>query len=262
MTKQITISELETLLNNGLWSFDTLIEYSEQNLIVDQIEEFDEDGELNSTDVFGGYGFAVVTATQDGITLKYEESFNYRDNDVDSLTTGTEGQNTVWTIEGVDIVDEDGDSVSATVAMGELWDDTPDDFTSPDYSSVKSDLSTTTDIDIDEDSSMETITITVDNAPDIRFTGEQLASVQSSANNAAGNYSGSTGRWTELALYKTAGGKFICHEIGRTQWQGEQDRFKAAVCENHGQVQEFFGHRWLAKELYAEAGIDAVVDVE
>jgi hypothetical protein len=65
---------------------------------------------------------------------------------------------------------------------------------------------------------METITLTIDNEPDLRFTGERIAFNSSSANNARSDYSGSTGRWTELALYRTIGGRYICHQIGRTQW--------------------------------------------
>lgn len=119
------------------------------------------------------------------------------------------------------------------------------------------------DIDVDEDSDMETFTLEIDNAPSVRFTGELVASAASSDNQAMGSsYSGQTGRWTELALYKTKGGKFVCHQVGRTRWQGERDRFSGKVCETLAEVQEFFGHRWLAKELYAEAGIDDAVEVE
>jgi hypothetical protein len=110
---------------------------------------------------------------------------------------------------------------------------------------------------------METFTLEIDNAPNIRFTGEMVASAVSSDNQAMGSsYSGQTGRWTDLALYKTKGGKFVCHQVGRTRWQGERDRFSGKVCETLEEVKEFFGHRWLAKELYSEAGIDGTVEVE
>lgn len=110
---------------------------------------------------------------------------------------------------------------------------------------------------------METLTLAVDNAPNIRFTGELVGSAASSDNQAVGrSYSGQTGRWTELSLYKTKGGKFICHQVGRTCWQGEHDRFSGKVCETLAEVKEFFGHRWLAKELYAEASIDDAVEVD
>lgn len=115
-------------------------------------------------------------------------------------------------------------------------------------------------IDANEaDMTNDTITLSVDNKPDIRFTGECIGAASSSDNNASGSsYSGSTGRWTELKLYKTIGGRYICHQVGRTRWQGERDLYKAKVCETEEDVISFFGHRWLAKELYANAGIEDV----
>jgi len=101
-----------------------------------------------------------------------------------------------------------------------------------------------------------------DNERDLQFTGVLIASASSSANNASSSYSGSTGRWTELFLYKTKGGKFVCKSVGRTQWEGEHDRHKAEVCADVECVCDFFGSSWLAKELYENAGIDCVESVD
>lgn len=110
---------------------------------------------------------------------------------------------------------------------------------------------------------MKTFTLEIDNASNVRFTGELVASAASSDNQEMGSsYSGQTGRWSELALYKTKGEKFVCHQVGRTCWDGERDRFSSKVCETLEEVKEFFGYRWLAKELYSEAGIDGTVEVE
>ncbi|MDP3279946.1 MAG: hypothetical protein U1D41_05730 [Nitrosomonas sp.] len=110
---------------------------------------------------------------------------------------------------------------------------------------------------------MEQFEIVKDNGPALAFDGELLAKVSSNPNVAYGSsYSGETGRWQVLALYKTQGGKFICERINRTQWQGERDSHNAKVCLNHGEVIEFFGHSWLAKDLYSEAGIDSSEIVE
>ena len=98
---------------------------------------------------------------------------------------------------------------------------------------------------------METIELYVDNEPDIQFCGELIAEV--SSYRAFENDS----RWTELDLYRTASGKFICHQIGRTRWVGEKDRYKAAVCKTTNEVIDFFGYGRLAKELYELADIDA-----
>lgn len=103
---------------------------------------------------------------------------------------------------------------------------------------------------------METITVQRDGDSDIRFTGEEVATVSSKQ-----TYN-DNGRWTVLKLWKTKGGKFICQSIGRTAWQGETDRYSAAIAENEAGVIEFFKHGRLAKDLYSEAGIDDVQEVE
>lgn len=118
------------------------------------------------------------------------------------------------------------------------------------------------DIDYDQETAMPYYTVERDNDRDLRFEGEIIATANSQPNNAAGNYSGTTGRWSELRLYKTRGGKFICEQIGHTQWQGERTRYSGAVCDTPDEVIDFFGNGWLAKQLYAEGGIDATLNIE
>ncbi len=104
--------------------------------------------------------------------------------------------------------------------------------------------------------------LAITDGPALRFTGELIGSAASSDNNALLNYSGSTGCWTELALYRTARGKLICYRIDRTRWQGEHDRFTGKVCESEAEVIEFFGHGRIAQELYEDAGIENVTEIE
>ena len=108
----------------------------------------------------------------------------------------------------------------------------------------------------------DTYTVQRDGERGLRFKGKRLASARSSADRAYSNYSGTTGRWCELALYQTAKGKYIAVSVGRTQWQGEHDRHAAKVCDTVEQVVEFFGAGWLAKELYEEARIDIAEEIE
>lgn len=110
---------------------------------------------------------------------------------------------------------------------------------------------------------MQEFEIARDNGAALAFNGELIAIVESNPNIAYGSsYSGQTGRWQVLVLYRTEGGKFICERINRTQWQGERDTHAAKVCLNHGEVVDFFGHSWLAKDLYSEAGINAAERIE
>ena len=110
---------------------------------------------------------------------------------------------------------------------------------------------------------MEKFEIARDNGPALAFDGERIAKVSSNPNIAYGSsYSGETGRWQVLSLYKTEGGKFICERINRTQWQGERDSHHAKVCTSNKEVIDFFGHSWIAKNLYDEAGISAAERIE
>ena len=109
----------------------------------------------------------------------------------------------------------------------------------------------------------ETIVLDRDNGAALRFEGALMASISSSPNTAhGGRYSGETGRWMTLRLYRTRGGKYATQRISHTQWQGEKDIHQAAVCRGEAEVMKFFGYGWLAKELYAEANIACVEDIE
>lgn len=221
-------------------------------------EEFDnETQELTRDEVAHSWGWIAKTSRLDGATITYNELFSYDKYNSDSLSINENPEN-VWTMEGVTVLD-DGVEIEAHALADHLPEDS--DFKAIDYNALNIDQ--IDDIDVDEDSDMETFTLTIDNAPDIRFTGELIGSAKSSSNNATGSsYSGQTGRWTELSLYKTVGGKLICHQIGRTQWASEKDRFSGKVCSTVAEVIEFFGNRWLAKELYEDAGIESIIEVE
>lgn len=252
--KQMTLPEFRALLRDPAWKHEQTVE----KLDTDPREEirYTHDG-VERIDIPHTHGCGGVTSTLGEVTIEYHEGFWLDDFDLGTFETSIEGIHNVWTMAGLEVVDEDGDKVS----WGDLADEMTDEFSDIDYSGLL--VPKITDIDFDkDDTDMETFTLTVDNAPDIRFTGEHIASASTSGDNGRHDFSGRAGRWTELDLYKTKGGKWICHQIGRTQWQGEKDRFSAAVCESEAQVVNFFGHGRLAKNLYEEAGIDAAQDVE
>jgi hypothetical protein len=103
---------------------------------------------------------------------------------------------------------------------------------------------------------MTAFTIKNDNGPDIKISGEMIGYAATSENNAHTKFSGSPGRWTELMLYRTVGGKHVAANIEHSNWQGERNMHSAVICENHDQIVEFFGYGPLASDLYADAGID------
>ncbi len=110
----------------------------------------------------------------------------------------------------------------------------------------------------------------VDDEPDLAFHGRLIASVKSSPVATAEDYSRSEGRWMELSLYETQRGTIIAYEVKRSKIPGERDRTRAEAFapklhddpdKTRQRVRIFFGQGWLAKKLYAKAGIENVLRV-
>lgn len=92
-----------------------------------------------------------------------------------------------------------------------------------------------------------------DDGPALAFTGWLVASVSSKRGKAT--------RWTELRLYRTDAGAWVCHEVGRSEEEGEVDRHRAAVVDTEADVVTFFGTGRLGTGLLKEAGIPVVEEV-
>ena len=104
-----------------------------------------------------------------------------------------------------------------------------------------------------EDETYRKIILPRDNAPRLAFMGSEIATVRSDW---------SHGYQHELALYRTRGNRYICQRVTRTQWQGDHDRFAVEVVDDGNGIMRYFGHGLLAKELYAEAGMEDVEEFE
>ena len=89
--------------------------------------------------------------------------------------------------------------------------------------------------------------------PDLAFNGTIVAQVSSWMRDAP--------RWSELRLYKTEGGGWVCHSIGHTIDTEEEPIVRAEACKNEAEIKAFFGMRYLAKELYDRAGFDTFVNI-
>lgn len=69
---------------------------------------------------------------------------------------------------------------------------------------------------------MEEIRLKQSTGKALKFKGELIGSAEESANTAHPKYSGITGRWTELHLWRTSGGNYVGRKSNFTQWQGER----------------------------------------
>lgn len=86
-----------------------------------------------------------------------------------------------------------------------------------------------------------------ENAPTLQFTGELLTTIESSAFYEWKKQD----RWEELRLYKTDNYRCVCehsiysNEVGEPAYSNY-----AKVCDTLEEVKDFFGHGWLAQQLY------------
>lgn len=242
--KTLTVSQFQNLAINGQWirtqDYEVVERFCREQEVFD---EFIED--WTTREIPHAYGWACIESRSGDMVIRYTEGFNFDEWQPETLTTGTEGQDEVWNIEGFRVVDEDGDELTVT----EIEDFLPHEFTRVDYGVLQ--IEQTIDVDIVAGLEDQAITLTVCNKPDIRFNGVLVGSVASSGD--AGmreHFSGYTGRWSELALYKTAGGLLVAHRANRSLWQGDQDHYDGQVCSDIEDVYDFFGDGDLAKRIY------------
>lgn len=97
----------------------------------------------------------------------------------------------------------------------------------------------------------------------LHIRGEIIASGESSANNAHSNYSGSTGQWQSVKIYKTVKGRFVVSITHFTQWQGQHDTEEAAVFPDAKACIDFLTGRvpgWLVTDLVDELGVKVGLD--
>ena len=89
-----------------------------------------------------------------------------------------------------------------------------------------------------------------DGCADLRFTGTVVA--EESSRECSGPRSV---RWDVLKLYRTRSGTWVCSREHHTRYAKEQGSREGAVCAGTAEVVQFFGYGFLAKQLYAVAGI-------
>jgi hypothetical protein len=274
----LTLEEFVSWADQAKWTSVDDGQFGEQELNGD----FDDEGnELVKPQGFGTIWRANSALHPSGktITVTYQKDVSWVGTEnaryTDEYKTSACFNDFTWKIEGVTLEDEDGYEESNRVV--ESWLDERDgvfgryndpavfyvEMKNIDVASLIPNLTIEEiDLETDMDEALEELEIERDNEPNLRFRGKKLATARNSANNAARNYSGQTGRWMELTIWKTSSGKYVCQSIGYSQWQGEHTRYKAAVAIDEAGVIAFFGHGRLAKELYEEAGFDDVEIVD
>jgi hypothetical protein len=100
---------------------------------------------------------------------------------------------------------------------------------------------------------MNEFKLDVTNGRPVKFKGESIAHDKEQTG---------TGRFTDLELYKTSGGNFVCERVEITQWQGESNKHYVKLVKTESEVIEFFGLNDQAKEIYKQAKIDISEEIE
>jgi len=240
--KTLTIERFKTLLKTDNWTHEQHIETSHTDTVSRIIDN-------ESIDIDQTHGYSTLTSKCGDVDVLYTECWQHHTCDPDSFETYDSHK--TWSV-NTEIVDDDG--VEIDPEDHGCFDDLPR-FSAIDYDEFTSDIDQTDDIDGDIDMTIKQHIVQIDNKPNLRFNGEVVAGATSKSPD-------NDVRWTELALFKTTGGKYVCEQIGRTVYQGESNFYDGCVCEATAEVIKYFGFGWLAKELYAYAGIEAVQDVE
>ena len=95
-----------------------------------------------------------------------------------------------------------------------------------------------------------------------RFEGEMVGEALGPSDRVDPEYVDSDNRWSELRLYSTLDGRYVCEQVRSSHWTGGKERHRAAICETEREVMEFFGKSRLAQELYLDADIYCVEQFE
>ena len=191
--KTISIDQFKSIIENANWIRTEEIE------ILDKItrKDYDYDSESEEYEVIEiehEYGIAFKESSFEDITIKYTEMFNYDLNEIDTFENSPDSS-TEWIVEGISVVDEDGDELDSD----EIGNYLNDDFRTIDYSELEIEQKIEIDVSDDgEKDDMDTFIINVDNAPSIEFKGELLATTRSNENSSYGsNFSGTAGKWAK-----------------------------------------------------------------
>ena len=79
--------------------------------------------------------------------------------------------------------------------------------------------------------SMKEYTLTRTGDRPLHFSGECIAAADGKIHSGK-----EQNRWYELAVYRTAAGKYVVEVAYRTQWQGEGAHYRATVCSTIDEV--------------------------
>ena len=248
--KKMMVNEFLELVRRGDWRRDQSVEISAimERQEIGAADEFIEDPLLISH----VWGVSSITSRFEDISIVYSETFEYDEFEPDSFVTSIEGVDEVWVVSGVLVVDDSGEPLD----QDQLAEILPSVFSEINYDGLNIDKVVRIDSNSAPDSTWQEISLRASYAPDVCFNGILLGSaVSTDEQGVSGIHSDSLARWTEIHLYKTAGGKFVCQRSELARQSPYSDFYTVRVCDTVDDVKNFIGQSDLAESLLKSAGI-------
>ena len=112
---------------------------------------------------------------------------------------------------------------------------------------------------------METVIIQRTGQAPLRVRGALIASASSTPDTSSASYSGGTGWWQDVAVYRTATGRYVVALSHHTQGEGGHDTDEAAVYPGQMGCIGFLSARvpsWMLFEVMEQLDEDDLVEVE
>ncbi len=255
---EMTVEQFKEFCKTAVWIYTQDIQTGDQEIKDGYTDDGDEIVKPQ------GYGYCSKTGSFGGVKVTFqaevswEGTQNRRFKD-DYESSRFEGDGYEWEMDGLDLIDDDGDKMRVRDEDTTLYSLSEDGYLGDigriDFGELIPEVSVQV-VDIEDAKIGELIELTNDNAPNVEFNGAEIGSASS-----RDAYSRET-RWTVYKIFRTDGGTLIGQIIGYSQWQGEDTRYKVQVCSGPRELMSFLGYSDAAKEAYAEAGINATVKVE
>ncbi len=124
--KTITTTELKNLVETGNWDHKQEVEY------IDSWRE----PRLEGEDRKYNFGLGTLNSTLGDITVTHFEGYSYYSDERDTFVANSEGLSEPWKIEGIQVIDEDGEPAH----ISDFYNLFEDHFPSIDYSSVENSI--------------------------------------------------------------------------------------------------------------------------
>ncbi len=127
--KTITIEELKNIIENGAWTHTHEVEYIDSHI----------ETVVDGDDRTYVYGSGALISRYGDIKVTHFEGYSYYSGEPGTFTSSSEGLDEVWKIEGIQVIDHEGEPAH----ISDFYNIFDDNFPSIDYSSLISSIDST-----------------------------------------------------------------------------------------------------------------------